>query len=66
MRKRFGHKEVVVTKKLGCEEEVLLTRKIFLQQAKDQLCEEACMSHTADEEEECLKSFSWLWNMNMM
>ena len=51
MRKRFGREEEAVRKKLGCEEEVLLTRKIFLQQAKDQLCEEACMSHTADEEE---------------
>ena len=38
MRKRFGREEEAVRKKLGCEEEVLPTRKNFLQQAKDQLC----------------------------
>ena len=29
MRKRFGREEEAVRKKLGCEEKVLLTRKIF-------------------------------------
>ena len=62
MRKRFGRKEVVVRKKLGCEEEILPTRKIFLQQANKGPTQPADEGEAMSQD----KSVSWLWNMNMM